>query len=78
MLDRVVEERHLQLADAHIVLAVNLIARMERLAQGSRERGHDAQPATRSLSAMRAVLSAFHAHRNYIVQAISDIDAGKL
>ena len=78
MLERAVEERHLQLAEAHVMRALELIARTERLIQEARQRGGNVEPAMRSLDAMRDVLSAFSAHRDYLAGTISDIDAGRL
>lgn len=78
MLNRADEEKHLQLADAHVVRAEELIARTERLIQDSARHGGYVEPAMRSLDAMRDVLSAFVAHRDYLLRTISDIDAGRL
>ena len=78
MLDRAVEERHLQLADAHVLRALELIVRTQGLVEEARQRGSNVEPALRSLSAMQDLLSTFTAHRDFLVRTISDIDAGRL
>ena len=78
MLDRATEERHLRLADEHIHHAQDLIRRLQEIVEHARSCNGDVEQAVHSLAAMNDVLATFVAHRNTILQTISDIDAGKL
>jgi len=79
MLDRrAMEERHLQLADAHIVRARELTSRLQHLIEHARRHDGDVEEAMRNLAAMVDAMATFVAHRDMIIRTLADIDAGRM
>lgn len=78
MLSREVEERHLREADGRIADARLRLGHFQMLIDGAIGQRQDVEQATRALSSMAEVLAAFVAHREFIVHALADIDAGRL
>lgn len=78
MQNRSDEVAALALADEHLRRAEGAIQSQTHVLDMLKESGHDTQAAEKLLAEMQHALVAMQHHRALIVQAIQDIDAGRL